>query len=378
MGRPTTPDVARAASRMWVLSLLCRFRTELRVLNAQLTQPPEKTRPFKINVWPPPGTLNWARKEFEGALLLGRDPDNGKFIEPNDPLKGRYNLFIRVAKHVPYSEDWKFAPLEPYFRDVLPPVDYACLLIDRCLRRFCLCRMGNDAAQFANLVRAERMAQIREASLSALAVDPDPIHLVFLFALFHERQWHKADSPDAISIGEAFKRACDNFCKRDEFNWSTTARRWSQGNARYFSYLFDIVKQQGHRSPQPHHARFQRMDAANTLFCEEFPQFLDAELCVTMGSGGVPLWFEDGNAYFEGRLPTANESASALEDIFSSAAVSELRWHRYSRETPETQREAVNAFLSQSRDWPSPDDLLDQLLRDQRRPLGGFGAKLRQ
>lgn len=365
MSRVATPSLLRQAPRIWVCRLLFLYQSDWRLLNAQLMQQVDPIHEFEIGRWPAPGTLNWAPPVFDRILELGTDPDMNSFSEPIGD--GKFNLFERVALHIPASADWLFNALRPYFdRRRPPPVSYASFLIGRCLQRARLRRLGDTAVCFATGALPTDTRHITDATLHALGQNPEPFHLIFLAALYHERQWHEPNSVAANSIGNAFGDACSQFQKRDEFNASPEAKRASKENHNFFAEIYQTIKRHGHRSLRPRDLSWQAERTTNLIFCEDSSDFEQADLCVSLGVA-TPLWFYLARLitrFWKGDRPSREESLSALNLLFDQAACDEGRWKKYDHISPAVERASVEAFFSREAalnrdpDYPPKEEIM--------------------
>lgn len=342
MPRKQTPPALRESARIWACRLLhlcqdaapSRTLPPITLLNRQLVQRPDPAHQFAFGEWPIPGDFEWEHPTFERILTHGTDPDTATFREPLDCHRGsRFNLFERVAIHLETSPDWLFKALSPYFDEELPSVDYAILLIENCLRRFHMQRLGSRAADFARWKHRERTAEVGTHVLSALSDRPDPVHLVLLLALFHESRWHKFDSDQAYDIGDAFKRAARHFVERDEFTSTDIARQASQGISHFFDELYRRVRDEGHRSRS-------NLRTASSIFPSIIigPEFEGAEELDFLIEAGawVPLWI-----YFVPSLGdlSKQDSRTGLERLFAEAATSPEHWAKYDTQAPSVLRE---------------------------------------
>jgi hypothetical protein len=322
---------------MWVCRLL-QLCGSFKMLNRQLTQPPCLDRPFKLGVWPVPGTLNWAPDTFERIFERGSDPDSNTFVEPNED--GSFNLFARVAEHLPTSSDWLFKPLAPYFNKEPPPVDYATLLIDSCLRRLHMRRLGADAAEFAAKHHAGRTAEVGRQVLAAVSESPDPIHLILLYALYHERQWHQPNSEESDELGQAFIQAYDRFVRREEFTATPVAREACGGLRAFFYDLDRIVLHQGHRSRRPLDQSWTPMWHPNLVIGHPLENAEALDLYISMGVA-VPIW-----AFAHQNLPpTKPQGIAALDRLCDRAATTPKQWAIYDADHPDVHRQARRKYL---------------------------------
>ena len=349
---------------MWVCRLLYLCSGNKRLLDAQLTQPPDAINAFEWGQRPLPGTLNWAPPVFDRTLDLGTDPDTECFSEPNS--EGTYNLFERVSAHIPSTADWLFKLIWPYFYTSLPPVSYASFVVDRCLRRAGLRRLRDNTLEFARAARRERTTDISESTLRSLTEEPGPLHLMLLMALYHERQWHQANSTAADAIGHAFVAAYARFLKRPEFECTPEAIRASRENQIFFSHVYQAIKHRGHRSESPRDLAWTCVKEASLIFCEDYPGFDEADLCVSLGVA-TPLWYfaaTPNSQYWKGSQPTRDESLQALDEVLLKATCDPRRWANYESESPSIERAAVDAFFVRDRalrknlQYPCGDEIL--------------------
>lgn len=334
----------RALPKMWVLHLLCLLRAKLWELNAQLTLPPDPAHVFEFRKWPKPLDRSKAPRTFEQAIDRGNFPDSAPYKEPDD--SGEYNLFVRVAQYVEFSEDWLFKELVPYLAPTLPDVAYSSALINQLLQRLSLRRMSADATKFALHTSPKLVRRKEAANFHALGENPDPIHLMLLIALFHERQWHFPFASETKELDLACCRAVRNFTCRDEFTWSEEARAHQEGISSLFWSVIRAIRHRGHRSKcsdtspnVPDLIRFwcSRSDFFNVrrcVICEPFEHFDAADLCASLGHA-LPishLLFGEPTVYSEYALPTIGESTKALSDLISAGTVQPARWLNYDRD----------------------------------------------
>jgi len=305
-------------------------------------------------VWPPPGELDWAPKIFERILKQGTDPDTRTFREPHDDAAGKhFNLFTRVATHIPTSPDWLFKALGPYFDKQLPEVDYANLLIDRCLHRLHLRRLGPDAAAFAQRYQPQQLEKVGRSVLAALSKRPDPIHLVLLLALCHERQWHQPNSDEAREIGDAFRRASMIFLERAEFRAPEVVHLAGHMH-RFFTEPLAKIRRQGHRSPRPLDPKWSSMNVPNLIIGNPFQGADDLDLT-------VGLWAVDPSEVFDNpnRNPPKQEQLAGLDRFFSEAATTTEKWADYDTEEPEAHQRARRCYLRARQRLAAPLSIKD-------------------
>jgi len=340
MAHPATTNTLRQAPRLWVCGLLNHCGS-FKLLNRQLCQRPVNGHNFQLGVWPPPGELDWAPRVFERILKQGTNPDTRTFREPHDDAAGEhFNLFTRVAAHIPTSPDWLFKALAPYYEKQLPEVDYANLLIDRCLHRFHLRRLGADAAAFAQRYQPERLDKVGRSVLAALSRKPDPIHLVLLLALCHERQWHQPDSAEAREIGDAFRLASMRFLARPEFQ-APEVVHLSGRMLRFFTEPFARIRQQAHRSPRPLDPKWPSMNVPNLIIGNQFQGADDLDLTVGLETVTPSEVFSDNPI----RKSPNQEQLKGLDRFFAEAATTTETWARYDSEKPEAHQWARRCYL---------------------------------
>lgn len=346
MGRRAYTESIRLLPRIWVLRLLCLFQAELWQLNAQLTLPPESSEEFQFGVSPYPIDKRLVPNVFQQAFDRGRDPSERLYLEPK--LDGqRYNLFLRVARHVPFSEDWLFQPFVPYLGDTLPDVAYSANLVNRLLKRLGLRRMGATATAFA-IDQIPRLVRRREErSLLAMAERPDPLHLMLLFSLYHERKWHYPNSAETRSLDGICCSACRSFAARDEFTWSEQALAYRSQIERELWKVVLKIRHIGHHSAPPQYpakglfdpgprgeAQLGILDARHCVICDPNGSFDEADLCAGLGYEIPISYFIYGKptAYSADAIPSTSESRHALSQLMRDADIPPRRLFKYGRD----------------------------------------------
>ncbi len=348
MGRHLLNEHQRSLPKIWVQHLLYKLGAELWQLNAQLTLPPDEGKPFRFWSSPHPLSRPWAPRTFERAWKHGKNPDVRAYADLLCET-GHYNLFLRVAQHVEFSEDWLFRPLRPYFETALPPVTTSSALVQALLQRLGLRRLSDSATKFAIRVRPATVGELDTKWMHLMAERPDPIHLMLLIAMFHERKWHYPDAPETRELSDACFLACHNFFSREEFCPPALDenRRCDFWNA-VRSVWVNIV-QTGHRSAPPQLPRnaslFDRRpsgpDAVGLLtmsrcvIYEPFESCDDAMLTAGYGCLMPAFLFADRTPtpYRPlGGVPSPAETCRALADLLAAADISPERVCRYGRD----------------------------------------------
>lgn len=346
MGRHPHTTCFAAFPKIWVLHLLWLFRAELWELNAQLTLPPDPMEPLRFREWPPPIFRHRVPRYFQQALRKGHDPSDAGYLEPGSTEK--FNLFLRVARHVPTSEDWLMRPLWPYCQRELPSVAYSAALVDALTARMGLRRLGGAATRFAMLT-VPRLTRAREAAcLRAMAEHPEPIHLALLVALYHERKWHFPEAPETNELYQLCHLARDRFVGSDQFTWCEEARLHRAEIDHAFWSILLAIRDHGHRSLPPPKAGITAdrpfgaardvlrwFPTRHFIVCEATAGFDDAELRAGLGYGIPMSWFTRGGrptAYSSSVLPTERESRAALGGLLAATDLDEARFFHYRRD----------------------------------------------
>ncbi len=346
MGRRAYSESKRLLPRIWVLRLLHLFQAELWQLNAQLTLPPEPGERFQFGVSPCPIDKRLVPNVFQQALDRGHDPSERLYLEPK--IDGeRYNLFLRVAHHVPSSEDWLFQPFAQYFEDSLPDVANSAQLVNRLLRRLGLRRMGTSATEFA-IDQIPRLVRRREErSMQAMAEAPDPLHVMLLLCLYHERKWHYPEAAETWNLDATCCSICRNFAARDEFTWSNQARAFSSQIEQEFRSVVLKIRHNGHHSAPPQYPvkgmlepglrgedQLGILRSRRCVLCDPGPFFDDADLCAGLGYA-IPIShfiYGKPTKYSAGAIPSKDESRRALAQLMRDADIPLRRLFQYDRD----------------------------------------------
>lgn len=346
MVQPARSHDERVFPRIWVRHLLYRLKAELWELNAQLTLPPVPGEPFVLRSSPKPLPRPRVPRTFQRALELGRDPAMAEFAEPISE-HGRYNLSQRVAIHLPYSEEWLFLPLRPYFAARLPCVNYSTALVDACLQRLAMQRWSENAVKCARARYATRIGEVLTTGTKALMYQPEPIHLELLVALYHEQQWHRPNHPAADYARALCTVAAQAFARRPEFACVVDGSILSDAIETAFLRLCARIAIHGHRSARPTRDAVAwddlewELDALDNSLPAElfipsqlFPLQQDADRTLAILESQI---FPDPypvppTLYCKDVFPSANEAEAAFVDLLAAVPVSRERWKSYRRQ----------------------------------------------
>lgn len=346
MGRHSYNSNLRVLPKLWVQHLRHKFGAELWELDAQLTLPPNPHVPFRFGYEPEPLSRRLAPKTFEHVWKLGKNPDERLYAELQSD--GRYNLFLRVAQHVPLSEDWLFRPLRPYFSGLLPPVTASATLAQALLRRLGLRRLSDSATKFVLWNRPAVASALDPVWIQVVSSRPDPIHLMLMIAIFHERKWHHPELPETEELAEACFRACDNFFNREEFCPPALDESLCRDFYNAFRSTLREIMRTGHRSAPPAlphmTSPFDRkpsgpdavglLTAPRCILYEPFEASEDAVLTSGYGLLVPPfLFFDDNPTPYrpQGGVPSPAQAERALDDLVAAADITVERVHRYGR-----------------------------------------------
>lgn len=347
MGRHSHNPNLRVLPKIWVQHLRHQFGAKLWELDAQLTLPPARGVAFRFGSSPKPLSRRLAPKTFKCAWRLGNNPDERSYGELLSD--GRYNLFLRVARHVPLSEDWLFRPLRPYFSGSLPPVTTSASLAQALLKRLGLRRLSDSATKYVLWKQPDVASTFDAVWMQAISSRPDPIHLMLMFAMFHERKWHHPELPETDQLCDACFQTCDNFFAREEFRPPALSESLCRDFQEAFRSTLREIMRVGHRSAPPAlphtTSLFDRtpsgpdavglLTAPRCILYEPFTASEDAVL--TSGFGLlVPmyLFFDDTPTPYRpnGGVPSLAQEERALGDLLAAANISMERVHRYERD----------------------------------------------
>jgi hypothetical protein len=83
--------------------------------------------------------------------------------------------------------------------------------------------VSSDAVETLRRYEPELLSRTWQEALGVLCANPDPIHLVLLYALFHATQWQQPQSDAAALLRNSCGTAMTNFLQRPEFTWNAFA-----------------------------------------------------------------------------------------------------------------------------------------------------------
>lgn len=248
--RPEDSGARRGFALAWASRALWEYNGDLADLNAQLALRPDPEHPFKAGVWPRPYYPREAADRFFDGALAGRSPDCWEWVNREAPGTC-FNLFLRVALHLPGSEDWLFRGLTPYVRSSPPAIDVALELLDECLKRLGLRVLSERALSTVLSLEPDRGRQIAQQGIDRLIGAGEPIHLVTLFALWHVAHWQRPFSAHAEELHLAARLALNRFVNRPEFELNELT---NIGRKCVFESLNAVrrnIKENGFRVPYP-------------------------------------------------------------------------------------------------------------------------------
>ncbi|MEO7916626.1 MAG: hypothetical protein ABIR16_03200 [Dokdonella sp.] len=198
MQPPADGTVLRDLPKIWGAFLRHHLHTDIPGLNCTLTCRPDGS-PFEFGRHPRPVPRKAAPRVFNRVIEGGHWPDNRTYRE-ND-LDGTFNLYERVAEHVPGSQDWLFSELKRIaLRQPLNEREIQ-ESICRTLARFGLVRLDRKAACLIIELDADANFDISPSLLQthweALASYNEPLHATVLTLLMAEWRFF-TDSPAEV------------------------------------------------------------------------------------------------------------------------------------------------------------------------------------
>ena len=241
MARHLHNKMQRMLPKIWALFLLHHFQCSLPELNrtlALLINLPRDAPPRLLEQALP---RSFDPKLVDRALKSGRTPDNRSFIEVFGT--GNYNLYERVARVLPQSAPWLFRELLPYCCTPYPHLAESAQLVDKCLARQGYRRV--DASVIEGAYALHRSAAELAEDLLPCGPPSDPINLVFLLALLHERQWDRCNDRSSRDLLDLSMQVVNTFLSSDVFCWNEVARKSSADFHVHFFELFSGVLANG-------------------------------------------------------------------------------------------------------------------------------------
>lgn len=318
------PDSAalRGFPRAWFCRALWEYGGDLAALNAQLALKPEPGHPFAVGAWPKPYHPISVAPPFFDRAQAGRNPDNWEWVDRAES-KWCFNLFLRVAVHLPGSEDWLFRSLHPYFRSTPPSIEYVHQLLNVCLERLGLRVLPENALDTVLRLEPDRGRQLAQRGVDHLVNAAQPIHIVTLFTLWHLAHWQRPYSTHAEELMSACCAALRVFLKRPEFHVNDCAREAAKHVENSLWEIRRVIRHDGFRVPRllngPERVGFY------PLLVRQFDNRDAAIICASAGSA-IPLddfAFHKPAPYRRDVVPTDGELEVVTRILLEAADFSE-------------------------------------------------------
>lgn len=321
----------RGFPRAWFCRALWEYGGDLVALNAQLALKPDPEHPFAAGTWPRPYYPREIAPPLFDRAMAGRNPDNWEWVDRGE--SGRcFNLFLRVALHLPGSEDWLFRGLHPYLRSTPPSIEHAHKLLNSSLQRLGLRVLPEYALETVLRLEPDRCRQLAQRGVEHLVHAAHPIHLTTLFALWHLAHWQRPYSTHAEELMGACCIALNRFMARPEFQGSDCARAAAQHVDQTLWAIRKVIEHDGFRVPRL--ANGPDWIGFFPLLVTDFDDRDAVISCASAGSG-VPLddfMFHVPCPYREGVIPTAQELAVVTDLLLKAADFAESDILAYERD----------------------------------------------
>jgi hypothetical protein len=197
----------RGLPALWGGYLLGFLETDRTGLNRSLVMKPDG-HPFELLVHPAPYPVKGVPKTFDKILDGGHWPDSTSYDEWT--LDGtKFNLFRRVAEHLPGSQDWLFAELRRPALELAHDERAVQSAIEQALRRFGLARVHSAASLLiVNVLLSSKSGEqyvdaLFRPTWSRLAASGEALHVTLLTLL-----WQEALSQRAVGTAHELKAFC--------------------------------------------------------------------------------------------------------------------------------------------------------------------------
>jgi hypothetical protein len=245
------PDSAalRGFPRAWFCRALWEYGGDLADLNAQLALKPDPEHAFTAGTWPLPYYPRAIAPPFFDRALEGRNPDNWEWVERAESQRC-FNLFLRVAIHLPGSEDWLFRSLHPYLRSTPPSIEHAHKLLNSSLQRLGLRVLPESALATVLRLEPDRSRELVQRGVDHLIHAAHPIHVMTLFALWHLAHWERPYSTHAEELLIACCAALRRFMSRPEFQVNDCARAAAEHVENSLWEIRRVILHHGFRVPR--------------------------------------------------------------------------------------------------------------------------------
>ncbi|MEG3190923.1 hypothetical protein [Lysobacter sp. D1-1-M9] len=285
--RAPDSDALRGFPRSWFCRALQEYGGDLADLNAQLALKPDPEHAFAVGAWPRPYYPRAIAPAFFDRAFAGRNPDNWEWVERAES-GWCFNLFLRVAIHLPGSEDWLFRGLHPYLRSTPPPIDHAHNLLRVCLQRLGLRVLPEPALRTVLRLESDRGRQVAQRGVDLLVKAAEPIHLMTLFALWHVTHWERPYSANAQDLLRACCAASRRFLGRSEFQVNSCTRAAADHVEISLGAIRHVIKHDGFRVPRSTKA-LERI----AFFPLLVRDFKDRDAAISCASAGTAVAMDD-------------------------------------------------------------------------------------
>lgn len=329
--RASDSEALRGFPRAWFCRALWEYDGDLAELNAQLALKAEPQHPFVVGVWPRPYHPRAIAPPFFDRALAGRNPDNWEWVDRADYTRC-FNLFLRVAIHLPGSEDWLFRGMHPYLRSTPPSIDYAHKLMKVSLQRLGLRVLPGHALETVVRLAPDRGRELAKRGVDHLVKAAQPLHITTLFSLWHLVHWQRPYSTHAEDLFSACCVALRHFLGRPEFQVNECARAAAKHVEHSLQEIRSFIRYEGFRLPRPPNG----LDRIGSfpLLVKDFDD-LDAVIGCASAGTAIPtddfLCYEP-SAYRQDAVPSSGELEVVTEVLLRAADFADTDMLHYARD----------------------------------------------
>lgn len=320
--RAPDSEALRGFPRAWFCRALWEYGGDLADLNAQLALKPDPEHAFAAGTWPRPYHPRAIAPPLFDRALAGRNPDNWEWVDRAES-GWCFNLFLRVAIHLPGSEDWLFRGLHPYLRSTLPSIEHAHKLLNSSLQRLGMRVLPEYALETVLRLEPDRSRQLAQRGVDHLVHAAHPIHVMTLFALWHLAHWQRPYSTHAEELLGACCAALRRFMTSPEFQVNDCARAAAKHVEHSLWEIRRVIQHDGFRVPRlangPDRIGF------FPLLVRDFDDRDAAIICASAASA-VPMddfLFHEPAPYRQDVIPTGQELAVVTELLLKAADFTE-------------------------------------------------------
>lgn len=329
--RAPDSEALRGLPRAWFCRALWEYGGNLADLNAQLALKPDPEHAFVAGTWPRPYHPRAIAPPLFDRALAGRNPDNWEWVERAESGQC-FNLFLRVAIHLPGSEDWLFRDLHPYLRSTPPSIEHAHKLLSSSLKRLGLRALPEYALETVRRLEPDRSRQLAQLGVDHLVNAAQPIHVMTLLALWHLAHWQRPYSAHAEELFSACCAAVRCFMSRPEFQANDCARAAAERVEYSLRTIRKVILHDGFRVPRL--ANGPDQIGFLPLLVRDFDDRDAAIVCASAGTG-VPIddfLFHKPTHYRQDAVPSDQELAVVTDLLLNAADFAESDILDYDRD----------------------------------------------